>query len=413
MNQFITTDWLSMKAIVLLTNKLEVTAVFDSSYKQEYAKAFAPGETIRVGYTPKFTTTNSLTYQGQGISEIYTTITVNQVVQCGFEWNDIEAALKLERDDKRLTEFYVESPLAQMAQEVDLRSSLFAYQNANQIAGVLGTDPTTFQSFSNLADQKLFEQACPVEGDRMMIVTPSVNTSLVAAAIAYFNPSDALAKQYKKGYIGEQANFQWYRSMSLRKHTAGTIAGAFTLAAAVASGASSMTANMTAADTLFVGDVIGIGSVYNANPMTREQTTTAYTFTVAVTQDVVAAGGGGDVIQFTPTIYGPGSPYQNVDALPANGATLTLFPGTTSPNGKSGKQSLAIHKKAFFYVPVPLELPKNIEIAKQHQDPETKTWIRMTRAWDPIESRMINRFDMLFGYGIQFNNNCVVRLLGA
>jgi len=75
------------------------------------------------------------------------------------------------------------------------------------------------------------------------------------------------------------------------------------------------------------------------NPMTREVLTPVLKQFV-VMQDVTLTAGP-DTITISPTIYGPGSPYQNVDALPLSGAVITLFPGTTSPQGKSGAQKLA------------------------------------------------------------------------
>jgi hypothetical protein len=40
--------------------------------------------------------------------------------------------------------------------------------------------------------------------------------------------------------------------------------------------------------------------------------------------------------------HGPGSQYQNVDALPANSAAITAWPGTSSPSGVTGTVSLAL-----------------------------------------------------------------------
>jgi hypothetical protein len=77
-------------------------------------------------------------------------------------------------------------------------------------------------------------------------------------------------------------------------------------------------------------------------------------------------------VQFSPAIYGPGSQYQNVDALPAAGATLTMFRGTAAPtSAHSGVNGLAFTKDAFAIVGVKLEMPKNTEPGSfQKQDPE-------------------------------------------
>lgn len=414
-NQFLTTDWLSMDAMDILDNSLEVTSHFYKGFNKEFQRPFAVGESVRVEFPPAYFTRDGLQYDPQGIQEIYTTITCNQVVGLDFEWNDVEAALKLERDDARLNEFYYKMPVTQIAQDWDLRSARFGAIYANMIAGTLGTDPTSFTDFSNLAEQKMFEMACPQDGEKGFVITPSVNRALVNSGVQYFNPSDAISRQYKKGIIGMQSGLTFYRSMSLYRHTAGTWASSVTVSGAGQSGSSLLVA-CTSGDTFKAGDKIGIGTstttVYNVNPRTRQRVNSAYAAVVTVTADVTATGATA-TIPIYPPIYGPGSPFQNVDALPASGATLTLFPGTVSPNGKVGTMGLAVHPWAFGVVFVPLELPKNQQVARQSRDPETGVSIRFVRAWDPVESRMINRFDTLGGYGPLYTGNCAVAALGA
>lgn len=412
MNQFLTTDWLSMKALRLLVNSLKVTSVFNTDWNSDYQKPFAPGEVVRIEYPPKWFIRDGIGYDPQPIQEIQSSVSCDQVFGVDFQWDDVEEALQLERDDTRQSNFYMKGPVAQIAQEWDLRSALFAYQYANQFVGVLGTNPTSFAAFGAIAEQKLFEQACPEDGDRDMIISPGMTTSLIGGATTVFNPQAEISKQFRKNEIGEQANFGYTKSMSLRTHTAGTWAAGNTLSASSVTGDSSIVIACTSGDTVKKGDKIGIASVYNANPMTRETTTTAYTFTVSATADVTASGAT-MTVPITPTIYGPGSPFQNVSALPAAGATLTLWPGTTLPNGKSGKVGLAIHRDAYAIVNVPLSLPKAVEIAKQQRDDETGMAIRFVRAWQADQSRYVNRFDTLGGYGILYNNNCVIAMVGA
>lgn len=418
MNQFLyTNDWLSMKALRLLLNKLAVSMYFNDSYNNEYQKAFSPGETIRVEYPPLWDIRNGIGYNPQAIQEIYTTITCDQIFGIDFQWDDVEAALKLERDDTRQNDFYMRGPMKKIAQEWDLRAALFGYVYTPNIVGVLGTTPTSWITFSAAAEQILFEQGgvdgTQDVGECAQIISSSMNTGLVGGMQSTFNPQYRPdSPQFKKWESGPVATFDTIRSMSLRRHTNGTIAGAFTVAGADQSG-SSLTVNLTAGDTITRGSKIGIGNVFPTNPMSRETVTTARTFIFSVTQDLTAVGGGADVLQITPPIYGPNSVFQNVSALPANGATLTLTPGTTSPNTKSGIVGLALQRDAFFRVNVPLQLPKAVEIARQQRDSETGFAIRFTRTWDAIQSRNINRFDTLGGFGVGYNYNCAVAMLGA
>lgn len=66
-----------------------------------------------------------------------------------------------------------------------------------------------------------------------------------------------------------------------------------------------------------------------------------------------------------------------------------------------------------FIVNVPLELPKNEQIARQARHPQTGMAVRLVKFWDPVQSRMGWRFDTLGGYGIGYNDSCIVRMLSA
>lgn len=300
--------------------------------------------------------------------------------------------------------------MAQIAQEIDTRAALFAYQNSNNIVGVLGIDPNSATTFMQ-ARQRLIELACPPGGEKGMIVPPAVNTALVPALQSLFNPSSEIAEQYKEGSLGKLWGFDWYEAMSLFRHTAGTWAGAVTITNANESG-TSLTITATAGDTFNVGDVFAIANVNQVNPMTRRAlSTVAKTF--VVTAPLTAAGGGADVLNISPSIFGPGSQYQNVDSLPASGAALTLFPGTPSPNGKSGAQGLWIHRDAFAMVGVKLESPKATELTAQSRDKKTGIPIRFVRMFDPIQSKMVNRWDTVIGFGQLYADNCSGRVLCA
>lgn len=413
-NTFNVVDWLSQEALRQLVNKLQVAQFFNTSYNKEYTRSFAVGETVRVNFPYRFIPgqQNNLSYEPQPLTQRNTTVSIDQVSKVHFEWSDVEAALRLERGREKIAKDIIEPAMATIAQDIDSRAALWVKNNASNIVGVLGTDPTTFQVMTGAARQRLIELACPPSMEKGMVITPSINTSLVNAAMALFQPDDSISRQYKEGSIGRQGGFKWYESMSLYEHTAGVWQGAVTLASASATGDTSLAVTCTSGDTFKQGDKIGVASVYWVNPMTRRVTSRAQTVTFSVASDVTATTTSATV-PITSTIYGPGSQYQNVSALPAQGAVLTLFPGTSSPNGKVGHVSMAIHPDAFALVAVPLEKPKAVEMSSQERDPDTGVTVRFVRAWDPQESKMTNRLECIFGFGNLYNDNCVVAVLGA
>ena len=408
-NSYVFPDWVAPEALRLLLNQLEVSQFFNTEYNKEFDREFPVGETVRVKLPQRYLIRDGLGYNPQAIDRINTTVTCNQIFGVDFQFDDFEGALKMERSKEEISRQYLEPAMAQIAQEIDTRAALFAYQNSNNIVGVLGTDPNSSTTFMQ-ARQRMKELACP-PGEKGMIVPPAVNTAYVPQLQALFNPASEISQQYKEGSLGRLWGYDWYESMSLWSHTAGTWAGAVTVNGPNQSG-TQLTITATAGDTFNVGDVFGIASVNQVNPMTRRKlSTVGKTFTV--TAPLVAAGGGVDVVNISPAIFGPGSQYQNVDALPASGAALTLFPGTASPNGKTGAQGLAIHPDAFALVGVKLQSPKATELTSQARDKKTGIPIRFVRMWDPISAQMINRWDTCIGFGNLYGDNCSVRVLCA
>jgi hypothetical protein len=108
-----------------------------------------------------------------------------------------------------------------LAQEWDSRSAQFAYQNANNVIGVLGTDPTSVQPYYD-ARRRMKELACPPGGKRGMIISSSMMSSFGQNITTFFHPADEISKMFKEGSLGKAAGFDWFESNSLWSHTAGT-----------------------------------------------------------------------------------------------------------------------------------------------------------------------------------------------
>lgn len=411
-NTFEVVDWLMQESLDLLVNKFAIGSHFNTEVQKEFEKDFAPGETVRVKYPQEYLIREGLAYTEQAINRRHTNVSCNQIFGIDFGWDAFERAVKMERGQAALSREYVEPAMAQMAQEIESRCALWARYNTSTIVGVLGTDPTSFDACSAAARQKLVELGAPAGKDRAMIVTPTIMRTLKNAAISYFNPVTDISKQFRTGIVGSGDGFDWYESVSLYQHTAGTWAGAVTTAA-VADGATSAVLACTTGDTFNQGDKFSFASVNPVNPRTRRKVgASAKTFTI--TQSTVGVSSAA-TIQFWPPVFGPGSQYQNVDALPAASAALTLFPGTSSPNGKTGTINLALHPDAFAIVGVEFENPKgsSVEISKQLKDEETGLVISFVRYWDGNARAMRNRFDTCLGFGNLWSDNCAVAVLGA
>jgi hypothetical protein len=409
-NQFLNTNWVSMKILRLLVNMLEVTEYFNRDWERDFNKEFAPGSQISVKFPQRMTVADGMGYAPQAINRLSTPVNLDQWLQIAFEWDDYEAAVHLERSEAELTENYFQPAAEAMAQDWDSRSAKFAYQNASNVVGALGTDPTSVSTYYQ-ARQRLIEKACP-PGQRGLLISSSMMATLGTNIVNIFHPDDELTRMFKKGSLGTLAGFSAFESNSLYSHTAGTWAGTFSVTGANQSGASLIITGTNAGDTMNVGDKFSIANTNAANPMTRRIAGKATAQQFTITQNYVATGGA-DTITMLPAIYGPGSQYQNVDALPANGAALTLWPGTTTPSAKVGTVGLALSKFAFAFVGAKLYVPQAVEKSGFAFDSRTQIGVRKVKAWDPVRSMQINRMDSLGGFGNLYQDNGAVCVVGA
>lgn len=409
-NQFLNTSWISMEVLRNLKNALKVAEYFNSDWEKDYEKTFAVGTTIQVKFPQQFTIRDGLGYNPQGINRISTTVSLDQPFGIDFQWDDYEAAVKAERSEEEIREQYLEPAGVQIAQEIDSRAALFAKNNVSQIVGVLGTDPTSV-AFLDSARARLLQKACP-PGKRAALISSSMQVNSINTPVtSLFQPSDEITTAFKEGSLGRLKAFDVFEEQSLYTHTAGTWAAAVTVTGAGQSG-TNLIITGTAADTINQGDKFSIANVNLVNPRTRRSPGPLTPQTFTATQDFVLTGGA-DTITILPAIFGPGSQYQNVDALPANGAALTLFPGTANPNGAAGTIGLAISKYAFAIVGMRFYLPKAVEARSQAEDKQTGIPVRFVKAWDPVHSMQIHRFDTVVGFGNLYQDNGAVGILGA
>jgi P22 coat protein - gene protein 5 len=399
-----------MKILWFLQNALEIAAVFNTDWESEFGKSFPVGSSFQIKQPQSWLRTSGLAYQPQGISRLTTTVNLDQIYGIHFEWDSYERLVKMERSEKELEENYLYPAARELAQGVDSDAALWATLNLNNVVGALGTDATTIGIYMD-AERRLFEKACP-KGLRHLCLSPSAMDNYVKNNVTQFNPAPEISRMFRTGVVGTAGGWEWYRSNSLYKFTAGTAAThGVTIIGANQSG-TSLIVQGTANDTILQGDKFTIASVNGVNPRTRRAGTMGlqnFTCTLSLT----LTGNATDVLNISPPIFGPGSQYQNTDSLPANGAALTFWPGTASPSGAAGTISLGLSPFAFAIAGGKFEKPEKVERSEQQTDDDTGMSIRFVRAWDQRESKMTNRYDMAYGFGNFYADNAGICIAGA
>jgi hypothetical protein len=419
------TDMIALEALRQLTNPLVILPFFNTEYNAEFTTETPIGDTLRIPFPKQFvaSTDNTLAYTPQPIASKHASVTIDQVSKVHFEWDSIEAALRMPRGEERIKRDIVKPAMVTIRNDMESRAAKYAYQHTPNVVGVLGTNPTTFDAVYGASLQRLTEIGSP-DGERGMFLTPGVARALRATTVAQFNPPDEISRIWKKGIIGERDGFDTYSSNSLWSHTSGAWAGTVEILAAPTSAGlvqpipetSSLSLTATTGDTFKDGDVINIVGVNEVNWATYRSTGTLKQFTVETATTAAASAA---TLVVRPALIGPGSPFQNVDALPVAGADLCLFPGTNTAGAaataKSGFQGLALGTSAFAQVHVKLANPPSGggTLSSYARDPETGISVSVLRWFDGNLRKWCNRIECVYGFGCLYNDRDAVRIEGV
>lgn len=398
-NNFATTNWVSMKILWFFKNSYEVANQFSSEWESEITgKSFPVGSQVQIKYPQRWLVTDGLAYQEQGINRLVTTVNLDRIKGVHWGRDSYERLVKLERSEKELEDAYLYPAGQALAQKVDSDAADWARLYAANVVGVLGTDSTTID-FALNAEQILFAYACPQGEDKYLCLSPQLMRTYVKNNVTQFNPQKAISDMFRKGVIGDAAGWKWVRSNSLARHTVGTAPTHGVTVTGAGQSGSTLIVTGTNLDTINPGDKFNIASMNAVNPMTRVVNGLGlkqFTYTGAAP---FVLTGGNDSISIAPAIFGPGSQYQNVDSLPGNGAALTFWPGTSTPSGLSGTVSLGLSKYAFAKAFGKFEIPKAVEDSEMAEDPETGASIAFVASWDQYNRKITNRWDMCYGFG--------------
>jgi P22 coat protein - gene protein 5 len=149
--------------------------------------------------------------------------------------------------------------------------------------------------------------------------------------------------------------------------------------------------------TLNAGDVFTIAGVYAVHDETKANLGYLKQF-VVVTQVSDTAGAIANLV-ISPAIISGGA-YQNVSALPATSAAITMaIPNSSTTTGVVVAQNLAYHRDAFIFATADLILPGSInkeEFAEREEFEGIS--LRVVRRFDINNDFMPCRIDVLYGY---------------
>lgn len=410
-NKILTDDVIAKKALVLLKNNMVAARLVYRDYEKTFGKV---GDTIRLKLPFRTKSASGRTLVKQPLVDQTVPFKINRQEHVGLEYTVKDKTLDIEQFAER----YLKSGMIQMANVVD-RSILLTMKNSFHTSGTPGVRPGAFIDFAT-ASAKQTTYAVPDDGMRRAVIDPFTCASLSDEVTKLFKESMVEAA-YKKGYKGPVSNFDTYESQNLPKHTVGDHGGTPLMAAVGTNSNTIDTDGWTASKTglLKVGDVFTVAGVYGVNPQSYETTGILQEFVVQA--DANSSAGGLSTITFAPsmndgtltTTNDDGDTvslgaYQNVTALPADGAPITVLGAANT----TYEQNYLFHRDAIALCVTNLELPKSAVVKERVYDPESGLSILLTQAYDINEMAEVTRIDIVWGAQLIYPE-LAMRLWGA
>jgi hypothetical protein len=383
-NTILTDEVIAKEALMLLENNL----VFARGVNRQYEKTFEGdrkvGDTINVKVPAQYTVRTGAAVSIQDHVQSTVPVVVDKQKGIDVEFTSKELALDLQDFSKEV----LAPQIATLANTVDYDGLSLYKKIPNGVAGSMAD----FDNYLN-AGALLDENGCPLDDQRQIILNPRGQVSVVNGLKGLFQSSNQIKEQYEKGRMGTAAGFDWAMSQNIPTHTIGAYGGTpLTAAAGSAGGTSIATDGWTAsAAILKEGDIVTFANVYAVNPMSKQSTGQLKQF--VITADATASGGGAATISFYPAMVASGAT-QNVTALPADNAAITVLGATASQKA----QNLAFHKDAFTLVTVDLPMPKGMDMAARASSKKAGLSIRFVRGYDISTDKFISRIDVLYGW---------------
>ena len=386
------------EALEMLTSKPNfinsINRQYDKSYK-DYGDAGRPGTLLNLRLPQQYTTRTGLPAQVQGQNEQTVTLVTGSVLGIDMDWNSVEEVMD---NWPQHREQQLEPAMAQLG--ADLEKNVFAvYKDIYQEVGTPGTFPgdTGVDAWLTYGGAKAaLNQALAPEDKRAITLPSNFNLYTTSALKSLYHDDKELSKQYMKGRMGAGLGFDsWYENELCPVHTPGLMAGTPVVSGGSQVGTSLNTSGWTAGTTITQGTIFYF-STGTAVQMVHPQTRVTYgkNQQFVVTADATADANGLATLSISPSIIVSGA-YQTVTNSPTAGATLT-FNVTTVSNSTPYSLALAFHKDFATLVTADLKTHKECSVSMVKNFEGIS--LRYEEGYDIQNSRMIRRFDILYGF---------------
>jgi len=388
-NTLISSDIVLAESLRLFLNENALIRAVNKQYSDEFARDGAKiGSTVRIRKPNDYTVRSGPALSVQDTAESSITLTVNQQKGVDISFDTATRSLTIDRYSER----YLKPMINNLAGEVakDLMAAVEGVCNYTALTdgsnNVVAPTAATWLKAGAVLDQASVPRA-----NRMAIMHPMTQANTVSSMSGLFNPTGAIASQYRSGQIsGATLGIsEWMMDQTVLVRTAGTFSAGGTVNGANQTG-STITVNAITG-TLKKGDIITFAGVNSVNRVTKETNGTLMQF--AVTADVATSATSIPIYPpLTPPSGGSKVQYQTVTASPANGAAMALV----NKASETTRKNIVMIPEALTLATVDLVKPTGavMECSQMTHDGVT---MRMLTDYLPGTDQIVTRLDVLYG----------------
>jgi hypothetical protein len=393
-NSLLTIDMITRESLRVAHEACQFIATTDRQYDDSYGRTGAKiGSSLRVRKPNQYKrTTGSRAMDIQEQSEAAGTITLATQDHVDMRFNSVELALSIDDFSRR----YIEPAVKVLVSGIEADYLAYCTKATAQVAGTVGTAINSLAT-PGAARAKLNQQLAP-KSDRYIQMDSVSMAGLVNGVASYFNPSNAIANQFREGMVARTAMADFYENERVwtlpnSADVAGEINGG-----TLTSGITTLTVDGLSAAPV-AGMVFTIEGTYDVHPETKvayshlkqftitSATTTSLTFTPAVIWDTT-------------------DPRQNCSGQPTDNDDI-VFVGSASTNYV---QPLMYHKEAFQFVTA--DLPIMDDAAKCVRRVQDGLSMRVWEGSDIRNDERLMRIDILYGMAA-LRPEWACRMIGA
>ncbi len=417
-NTLLTIDMITREALRLAHEKATfigtINRQFDDSFGNTGGKI---GDTLRIRYPSQYTRrSGSRVMDVQDSVQVSTALVVATQDGVDMRFNSRELSLDLDE----FSQIHLAPAMATLVSNIDSDAlqacTKSTYQWATNLNPLKDLNVSNMSAISSLtaagnARTRLNQQLAPKGADRRIQVDSGTMAAMVTGAAAFFNPSNAIAEQYREGLIARTAMADYYENerifsmatVSSVLNSSWRISTFISTNGVQSFGAS--TTQLTAPGAVFTLSN-STAAIMDVHPETKAVYANAKQFSLV--SSVFAAT---TTWTFSPPIFWTG-PRQNVGGVFTQStlqlSTLTInLAGTTTLSFPTG---LMYHKDAFTFATAELPLMSASEkcVRKTYDGLSLRVW----QDSDIRNDELLTRIDILYGFAA-IRPEWACRVIGA